>query len=79
MLFEKLMSECDIGLEDARKISVISVTYTWSGEQQRLRKGSEENFDMFCEIIGRAWEKGADRFNDGCKIEMRLHVGDSSN
>ena len=73
-LFTKLISECDLGYETTKKISTISATYTWSGEKHRLRKGSEENFDLFCEILRTAWEREPARFVEGCKINMLLHV-----
>ena len=73
-LFAKLSYECDLGREMVNKISNISATYTWSGDQQRLRKGKEEDFDLFREILRTAWERNATRFGDGCKINMLLHV-----
>lgn len=73
-LFAKLGSECDISPEMVKKISNISATYTWSGEQQRLRKNNQEDFDLFREILETAWGQDAARFADGCKIGMLLHV-----
>lgn len=73
-LFARLGSECDMSPELVKKISNISATYTWSGEQQRLRKNNQEDLDLFREILETAWEKDAARFADGCKIRMLLHV-----
>ena len=73
-LFAKLGYECDLGRETVNKISNISATYTWSGDRHRLRKGNEEDFDLFREILRTAWERNAARFADGCKINMLLHV-----
>ena len=73
-LFAKLGYECDLGPEIVNKISNISVTYTWSGDQHRLRKGKKEDFDLFREILRKAWERNTARFADGCKINMLLHV-----
>ena len=73
-LFAKLTSKCSIRADLAEKISTISATYTWSGKQQRLCKGDDDDFEMFCRILGKAWEKDPARFKDECEISILLHV-----
>ena len=73
-LYDKLAIDCELRPNVAKKIIAVSATYTWSGEKQRLRKGQSEDWELFKNIIERAWESDADRFDEACKVSMMLHV-----
>ena len=73
-LYRKLAAACELRLEESRKITAVSVTYTWSGKQQRLRKGQAEDWELFKEVLDKAWERHFDRFDEGCEVNMMLHV-----
>lgn len=74
-LYHKLATACELQPDESKKITTISVTYTWSGKQQRLRKGQTEDLELFKEILGKAWERDSARFDEGCEVNMMLHVG----
>ena len=74
-LYHKLATACELRPGESQKITTVSVTYTWSGEQQRLRKDHAEDLKLFKEILGKAWERNSARFDEGCKVNMMLHVG----
>ena len=73
-LYQKLATACELQPDESKKIAAVSVTYTWSGEQQRLRKGQTEDLELFKDIVGEAWESDSARFEKGCKVNMMLHV-----
>ena len=73
-LYQKLATACELQPDEAAKIATVSVTYTWSGKRQRLRKGRAEDWEHFKEILEKAWERYSDRFDEGCEVNMMLHV-----
>ena len=73
-LYYKLATACELRPDESEKIAAVSVTYTWSGEQQRLRKGQTEDLELFKKILGKAWAKDSARFDEDCKVNMMLHV-----
>ena len=75
-LFETLISECDIRLETAQKVTKISAKNTWTGKQIRIRKGRPEDWMFFHRGLCKAWKQGSEQFEDGCEVEMMIHVDD---
>ena len=74
-LYDKLSTACELRPDEAKKVTNISVRYSWSGEQQRLRREQSEDLELFKIILAKAWEKNSARFDEGCKVNMMLHVG----
>ena len=76
-LFELLLSECKVQHELRAKVSDITATFPWDKEDQRwIRKGRLEDWAYFCEDLRKAWEKEPHSFEDGCKIDIMIHVPD---
>lgn len=73
-LFPVLISECEVQASTTMKITKISVTFPWSREQLRLRKGRDEDWAVFCSALRRRWEDKEDLGVGGCKVEMLVHV-----
>ena len=73
-LYQKLAAACELRVEESKRITAISVTYTWSGKQQRLRKGRAEDWELFKEVLDKAWNRHSDWFDEGCEVSMMLHV-----
>ncbi len=51
----------------------VSATYCWSGKKYLLRRGREEDWGLFCEVVRKAWMR--EGFGeDGCEVEMLVHA-----
>ena len=74
--FPTMIQECSVLKVSAKKVVHISATFTWSGRRLCLRKDKETDWTMFCTILRNAWDKNASRFDDGCEVELLLHVDD---
>ena len=77
-LFTTLVNERGVRLEAAKKVSVISATYTWSGKRHGIRRGKVEDWTRFCRALQRAWdseEGNGFRMNE-CEVDMIMHVDD---
>ncbi|KAI9878019.1 MAG: hypothetical protein M1830_002139 [Pleopsidium flavum] len=73
-LFPILVAECDVQTSSTMKITKISVTFPWNGEQLRLRRGREEDWRLFCSTLRRRWQNPEDFEGGVCKVEMLIHV-----
>jgi hypothetical protein len=72
-LFATLITERGLSAV-ARKISLISATYTWNGKRHGMRKGNSDDWLRFTKAVRKAWD--TEKFDDECEIEMMLHVED---
>lgn len=70
-LFTHLSGQLGINLD---AVAIISVNFPWGGEVIHLRQGRQEDFDKFQEILRQAWMKDPSAFQEGCEIEILLHV-----
>lgn len=75
-LFSTLIEERKIRGELSSKISDITATCTWSGKRYGIRKGKPEDWADFCTYLRKSWDKGGEAFEDGCEIDMMIHVDD---
>ena len=75
-LFETLISECDVRAESAKRVSKISAKNTWNGKQVRIRKGRTEDWTILYTGLCKAWNYESERFEDGCEVEMVIHIDD---
>ena len=75
-LYHKLATACELRPDESEKVVSVSVTYTWSGKQQRLRKGCAEDWVHFLEVLEKAWQRESSNwFDEGCcEVNMMLHV-----
>ena len=73
-LFTKLGTACDLRPIEVKKITAVSVLYTWSGERQRLRKGRSEDWDYFNRVLSKEYARNPTRFEEGCHVDMTVHV-----
>ena len=73
-LFDTLIFECNIRSESAKTVSNISAKYTWNGKSVRIRRGRHEDWNVFYKGLCKAWDHGNERFEEGCEVEMILHL-----
>lgn len=73
-LFNRLVTESRIPGEMVERVNELTATFTWTGERLRIRKAVEADLGIFKDSIVRAWEEDCARFNNGCKVELHLHV-----
>lgn len=73
-LFSALIEARDLRPETAKKVNVISATYSWDKKRLGLRKGKVEDWVRFCRAIRKAWESESVHFEDECEVEMMIHV-----
>ena len=73
-LYDRLAAACELRMNEIKKIATVSATYNWSGEKQRLRKGSVEDWESFKATVEEAYEQQSNRANKMCKVLMTLHV-----
>ena len=57
-----------------KKVNMISTTSLWNGKKLGLRKGESGDWDLFMDKISRAWNTEAHKFEDGCEIEVTIHI-----
>ena len=69
-----LAEECVLG-DAASKVTDASVTYTWNGRKHRLRKTRlDVDWLAFCDELRDAFRKNPIFLQQGCEVEMLLHV-----
>ena len=73
-LFILLATACELRPIEIKKITAVSVHYTWSGERQRLRKGRSEDWEYFNRVLSKEYERNPTRFEESCNVDMMLHV-----
>ena len=73
-LFDTLIFECGIRPESAKTVSNISATYSWNGKRMRIRRGRPEDWNLFHKGLCKAWVQGNERLEEGCEVEMMVHV-----
>jgi len=73
-MFPVLIAECDVQASSVTKVSKISVTFPWSREELRLRRGRREDWIVFGEALRQRWQN-SEVVNEGtCRVEMLVHV-----
>lgn len=73
-MFPVLIVECDVQASSVTKVSKISVTFPWSREELRLRRGRREDWIVFCEALRQRWQN-SEVMNEGtCRVEVLVHV-----
>ncbi|KAL6715808.1 hypothetical protein ACLMJK_006769 [Lecanora helva] len=73
-LFTSLLAERKIPRDLRNSISDITASFKWSLERIGIRKGRDEDWAYFCEFIRKAWEKDGSRFQEGCDIDIMIHI-----
>ena len=74
-LFTVLLRERKIRGELIVKISDVTATCTW-GEKKKfgIRKGKLADWAAFYKYLRKAWESDSNDFEDGCEVDMMIHV-----
>lgn len=76
-LYGKLAKDCELQTdrsERSKRIIAVSVTFPWSNEKYRLRKGEDEDWRLFKSDLENAWARNSGFKKEGCKVLMLLHV-----
>ena len=73
-LFTNLLSERKISQEVRNRVSDVTIAFPWNKETFGIRKGRSEDWAYFSESLRKAWEKESHRFDEGCNIDIMIHV-----
>lgn len=73
-LFEELVT---IGYFEGKTVSdfdMVSATYTWVEARQLMRRGNDDDWEVFLRTLEKAWKKKSNTFEeDDCKIGLLVH------
>ncbi len=74
-LFEELATMGYFQGTTARNFDMVSTTHTWVDARQLMRRGNDDDWEVFLRTLERAWKKmGKFYEGDDCKINLLVHV-----